>query len=647
MDKALKPEKENHRNSTSTSPFLSGIITLIAWVAVVYQMVSTQKILQSSMEHQIIHLGFVILLIGLGTSASSASFAKKYSWIFISLIGLIAIGYIKIHYEHLEEVIGFPEFMDVVMGSILILVVIVITFQAWGLVFPCVVILALAYFFLGHFLPGPLFHHKIPFTSAISFLSIGFGSGIFGRFLALMADFGFLLIFFGSMLETMGANSFFLEMGKLGGKISQGGPAQTAVVGSSLVGMASGSAIANVIITGSFTIPTMKKFGYKPELAGAIEAVASSGSQIMPPIMGATAFLMAAFLGRPYSEIMIAGFIPALMYYIAVAINVELMARRYAIDARKENIDYRLLIERAFVFLIPLGFLTVLLILQKSPGYTSFYAILLVVGIGYLRKGTRPSFKKLTEGVVTGSIAAAKISIVVATVAMIAQIVITTGLGTKLAYIVGLISGGNLAMTLILTMVLCIILGCGVPSSAAYALVAILIVPSIVNMGIAPLQIHFFCLYFAIISAITPPVALASLGASAIAQSNYAKTGWEAFKLGLTGFIIPFFIVFNPAFLLKSEGFFHMLTSFLSALLVIFFISITTYGYLFFKLPWYMRVLTALGAIFTSAYVITLKPVLFFIGIFFGLGSIVWQVHEYRTGRSKEYQKLITPQETV
>lgn len=615
---------------------LSKVIAVLAWIIFIYQMVITQFILQSYMENQIVHLLMVGVLLSLVFLQGAQQKAWKVFWGINALAFIVVCGYIKLDFEYLEMVVGFPEAFETGMGAALIVILLFCTYKAWGKIFPTIAAIALAYFFFGHLLPEPLYHSRISFSTAISFLSLGFGTGIFGSILGMIVEFGFLLVMFGALLEIMGANDFFLEMGKLGGKVSRGGPAQTAVIGSSLVGMASGSALANVMITGAFTIPTMKKFGYKPETAGAIEAVASAGSQIMPPIMGATAFLMAAFLGVPFTEVMIAAFVPALLYYLAVGTSVELIARRWNISAPAGNVDKKLLLERAAVFLLPLGVLTTLLVCQFSPGYTAFYCILLVLAIGFARKSTRPTMDKLIKGIVTGVISASKISIVVATVAIIAQVVITTGLGTKLAHIISVVSGGLLLPTLVLAMVLCILLGCGVPSSAAYALVAILVAPAIVKMGVDPFQIHFFCLYFAVISCITPPVALATLGATSIAESDYTKTGWEALKLSFSGYIIPFFVVFNGAILLRGND---ALTTFLSigaASGAVILICATMYGYIWGYATIFTRVLSGTAAAAFCGYVFTTMPLFLLSGLGFTAVCLFWQFYMNRKRRTQQ-----------
>lgn len=604
---------------------LSHGIAVLAWILVIYQMIITQTLVQSYMENQIVHLGLVGLLLSLVNLTAARNALWKAFWMLFAVLFVAVSIYLKGNFLDLENSIGFPNAEQAVVGSLLLVLVLVCTAQAWGKVFPSIAIAALLYFFFGHYLPEPFYHSPIKFSTAISFLSLGFGTGIFGNILGMIVEFGFLLVLFGSLLEIMGANEFFLEMGKLGGKVSRGGPAQTAVVGSALVGMSSGSALANVMITGAFTIPTMKKFGYRPEVAGAIEAVASAGSQIMPPVMGATAFLMAGFLGIPFSQVMMAAIVPALLYFAAVALNVELIARKFNIQAPSGTVNMALLLERAAVFLVPLLFLSTLLVLQKSPGFTSFYSILLVLAIGFARKSTRPSLSRLFKGVTEGAVAAAKISMVVATVAIIAQVVITTGLGTKMAHFISMVSNGNLLITLIMAMFMSIILGCGVPSSAAYALVAILVAPAVVKMGIPAVQIHFFCLYFAVISCITPPVALATLGATSIAESNYNKTGWEALKLSLTGYLIPFFVVYNADILLRGTDTTATVLSISAAFMGLCAISAATYGYFIGFATAPMRLMAGASALGFCSYVFTQNIPFLMAGLTCGVAFLVWQ----------------------
>lgn len=604
---------------------LKTMLTVMAWVLITYQMVITQMMFQSYMQNQIVHLGLVGSLLALYNCIKTDKIANKAFWLLILSGFVISTSYMWLNIDELELRIGFPEGYDILMGTALLAGVLICTWAAWGKVFPIISCISLLYMLYGHYLPGPLHHTRISFESTISTICLGFGSGIFGNILGMIVEFGFLLVLFGSCLEIMGANVFFLEMGKLGSKISKGGPGQTAVLGSALVGMASGSALANVMITGAFTIPTMKRFGYSPEISGAIEAASSTGSQIMPPVMGATAFLMAAFLGVPFPTVMIAAFIPAVLYFLSIAINVELIARKYDIKGITAEVDMRMLFERACVFVIPLAVLTVMLIMQLSPGFTAFWCILLVLGIGFSRKVTRPSLKDFIDGMTNGAVQAAKIAIVVAAVAIIAQVVVSTGLGTKLAQVIAILSNGNLFITLILAMVLCIVLGCGVPSSAAYALVAILVVPGIVKMGVDAFQIHFFCFYFAVISCITPPVAVATLGAASIAESNYTKTGWEALKMAATGFILPFLFVTNADLLLRGDSTIHMLISIVIAVLAVLCFSYTAWGYCYTNVTVAQRCVSLASSICFAVYIILQQSAFIAVGLVLFAIFLFWQ----------------------
>lgn len=518
-----------------------------------YHMFSTQYMLVGSYEHQDIHLGFLFVLTFLNTMRK---YKKGWVWglnTLLIVVSVIATAYVFLNMTHLEEVIGYPEPVDMIIGVLLILLVVEGTRQAWGVVLPIVACLFMAYFFLGHFIPGPLYHKPFSFDYVISYLSIGL-SGIYGTFLSISANQVFLFVVFGALLEVIRINEFFYEAGKVAGRFLQGGPAQTAVVSSGLVGMVTGAAVANVAITGAFTIPFMKRVGYPPEYAGAIEATASTGGQLMPPVMGASAFLMAFFLGVPYAEVMLAAVIPALLYYLSCALGVQLIAVSNGIFAPKEAIDKGLIFRRLPLFLVPLGFIVVLLMLRFSPMFAGFWAIIAAIALSCISKDTRPAPLALAKCLARGASMGAQIGLSLAIVGIMAQTLITTGLGNKIVGVVEQVSGGNLAIALVITMLVSLLLGCGVPTTAAYSLVAIVVVPSLVKMGVLEISAHFFAFYFAIISALTPPVALAALAGAGIAGASYWKTAKNAFKLAISGFIIPYLIISDPVLLLRPES---------------------------------------------------------------------------------------------
>ncbi len=532
---------------------LDVFITVFGIGMVFYHMVSTQYLFVGTYEHQDIHLGFLLVL---GFLSATKRFKNRWLWalqIVFILLSIFATVYVLVNIRHLEEVIGLPEPIDVVIGVILMILVIEATRQAWGLILPVVACLFVSYFFLGHLIPGALSHKHFTFDYVISRLSIGL-SGIYGPFLSISANQVFLFVVFGSLLEVVKLNDFFYEAGKVAGRFLEGGPGHTAVISSSMVGMVSGASVANVAITGSFTIPYMKRVGYKPEQAGAIEATASTGGQIMPPIMGASAFLMAFFLGVPYVMVMLAGILPALFFYMSVALGVQLLAVSSGIALAKEVPDMKLIFRRLPLFLVPLTIIIILLLRRYSPMLAGFWAIIALVLLSYVYQDVRPKILDVVRCLSKGALVAARIGLSLAIVGMMAQTLLTTDLGIKFAGLVGSISGDNLVIALIVTMVISIILGCGIPTTAAYSLVALVVAPILVKMGVLPLSAHFFAFYFAIISALTPPVALCSLAASGIAGGKYFRTSLDAFKLAISGFIIPFLIVFNPVLLLRIES---------------------------------------------------------------------------------------------
>ena len=619
-------------NSAAETPTyrLKHIILLLCVLIFIYHMISVVCLFQGPVEHQIVHLGLMFLIVFLDALEGSRKTSRKIFWVACLIIGLAAAAYMRIQYDHLEDVIGFPETWDMVVGVALLAVVIVGTWLAWGSIFPILTITLIAYFFWGHLLPPPLHHPRMPVDLGISYLDVGL-SGVFGTLLAVMANFGVNLLVFGALLEVGGANRFFLEVGKAAGRRLAGGPAQTAVVGSSLVGMVSGAAVGNVIITGSFTIPMMKKVGFRAESAGAIEATASTGSQLMPPIMGVAAFLMAGFLNKDFSEIMKAALVPSVLFYLAVSFGVQLIAKKEGVTARTEPMDRRVLLERGPLFILPLGALVALLLLRYSAGLASFAVNILILVMIYMRRITRPRLNELLEGLAKGVIMAARIALAVASVGVLSQIFITTGLAQKLTAVVEMVSLGNLWLTLFFTMIMSLILGLGLPATAAYAMVAILIAPGLVQMGIEDIRAHFFAFYFAIISSVTPPVALASLAASSISGASFFRTSMEAFKLSLPNFIIPFLIIMNPVFLLRPETAFGTgLLSLSTALAAMILLSAALYDFLAGPLVPLERIGLVLAATGLFMFCFFLNPVCLALGFGFGLMSTMMHLRRVR-----------------
>ena len=597
-------------------------IVVVGCAMAFYHLASTQYLIHGSYEHQDFHLGFALILIFL---ASLRAMKRRRLWPLVLLsVSLFVTSYIKIRFLYLEEVVGLPATIDVIVGILLVIVVLEATRQAWGMVLPVVGMVSILYFFFGHYLPGPFYHLYMNPEYVISMLGIGL-HGIFGMLLAVSANYIFLFMVFGGLMEIAGANLFFLQVGRAAGKVLAGGPAQTAVVSSGLVGMVTGTAVGNVAITGAFTIPLMKRIGYRPETAGAIEATASTGGQVMPPVMGASAFLIANFLGIHYAMVMVAALIPALLYYLMCALGVQVIALKEKIKPAAESVDLRILLRRAPLFIIPLAVIFTLLLMRFTPMYAAFWAILAVLAVAFLQKETRPSVGALAQGFARGAMVGARIGIALACVGLMVQALITTGLGIKISGVVETLAAGNLVIALLVTMFVSLVLGIGIPTVAAYTLVAIVVVPVLTRMGVVPIAAHFYAFYFAIISALTPPVAMAALAGASIAGANYFKTGLEAFRLGIAGFILPFFMVYNPVFLLQGGEPLSGGLSVIAAVIAMSALIAVVYNHFLVPISQWERAVYALCAASSFAYVFTGNYMLFALGIFLFVGLMVLQ----------------------
>ena len=429
-----------------------------------------------------------------------------------------------------------------------------LTWKEWGFVFPALVLSAVAYAFWGHNLTGPLTHPVLEPELILSNLAIGL-EGTYGMMLNASANLIFLFIIFGSLFHVVGIDKFFIELGNYFGGYIRGGSAQTAIVSSSFVGMCTGSAPANVALTGSYTIPLMKETGFKGKHAAAIEAAASSRGQLTPPIMGIAVFIMAGFLGMDYGSLMLTALIPAIFYYGIIVAGSYLIASRDKVPKLKKKINKKLLLTNSPGFFIPMAVLTTLLILHFSPGYASSYAIAVILIVAMLQAGTRPNLKILIAGLTKGAVSGASIGIACATIGMFMKMLTMTDAASKLATLSQTLAGDNLIVGLMYAMCLSIILGCAMPIVVAYVICAIVVSPVLVDMGLPMVTAHFFVFYFAVLSAVTPPVAAAAMVGSRIAESKYLATGYEAFKLIFPFFVVPYFLVANPIVMLQPQGF--------------------------------------------------------------------------------------------
>lgn len=469
---------------------------------------------------------------------------------------------------------------EVALGVAAILIALEAGRRTVGFILPIFCVGFMLYALFGNLFPGMFKTANFPITRIAPYLYTG-SDGLYGQIILVSAQFIFLFLLFGAVLKLTGAGTFFVDIAYAAAGRVSGGPAQAAVLSSMLMGTVNGSGAANVVTTGTFTIPLMKKVGYKPSFAGAVEAVASSGGQIMPPVMGAVAFLMAEITGFSYASILKAALIPALLYYLTVSCCVYFVAKKNGFEGiPKDKLpDFKTTLRKGWVYLLPLAVLVYFLAQGFSPQKAAFYSIVFTFFIGLVKDRKNMTLPNIAEAFRES----AKGIMPIATACLLAGIIMgviqLTGLGVKISGILESISGGNLLLALLLTMFTSLLLGMGLPTSAAYLILAVLVAPALVNMGISLMAAHLFILYFGALSTITPPVALSVFSAAGIAGSNVWETGIDSVKLAAAGFIIPFFFAYNDVLLLNgSPG--EMAISITTAALGCVALSVTVSGWL-------------------------------------------------------------------
>ena len=468
----------------------------------------------------------------------------------IDAILLLANVFICIYQIILQDTFvqnaGIYSQFDILVSIASVIVVLCIASRMTGRILPIIAIAFIAYALLGRYVPGMFRTTRFTLQRIAPYLFTSY-DGMFGQTLTVSAQYIYLFVLFGALLELTGAGEFFVDISYALTHKLKGGPAQAAVYSSMLMGTINGSGAANVVTTGTFTIPLMKKVGFKGEFAGAVEAVASSGGQIMPPVMGAVAFLMSEMTGISYGTIALAAFIPAILYYGTLSISVFCIANKTDVPDpdTSQMRKARAILKDGWLYLTPVVLLIVLLIMGYSAQRSAFFAILLTLVVGFIKNRENMTLSNLYKSLLTSVKGIAPIAAACILAGIVMGIINLTGLGLKISSIIETISNGNLMIALILSMLTSLFLGMGLPTSAAYMILAVLVAPALVNMGSSLLAAHMFILYFGALSTITPPVALSTFAAAGIAESSVWKTGVEAVKLACTGFVIPFIFVYN------------------------------------------------------------------------------------------------------
>ncbi len=472
----------------------------------------------------------------------------------LCILATIVVGmYVVLTFQAIAGRAGAPITTDIILGAILVLLVMEAGRRTVGWPIVIIAVLFLAYAYFGREMPGILMHRGYSVSRIFPFLYLT-DAGIFGIPLGVSSRFILLFIVFGAFLEKAGAGLFFrdLSLALTGRHI--GGPGKASILFSGFIGSITGSSTANVVTTGTFTIPLMKKLGYKPAFAGGVEADASTGGQILPPVMGAAAFVMAEYIGVPYVTVMVAAIVPALLYFITSFFMVHFRAlKENLLPVPKEELPGLLdVLKSGFYYFTPLVILIIMLVMRFSPSRAVFWALISTVAISWIKAETRMGPREIFDALFTGVQKALEVIAACAVAGIIIGMVTMTGLGLKFSTLIEVLAGGNLFAGLFYTLIASLILGIGVPTTAKYIILATLVAPALVTLGAPLLASHLFILYFGTDADITPPVGLAAYAAAGLSGAHPLTTGIEAFKMGITAYIVPFCFILGPALLLDA-----------------------------------------------------------------------------------------------
>ena len=524
-------------------------------------------------------------------------FKVRFTFAAIAFVmSTVAMGYVRYNAVTLEQTQPFFNDTDMIFGWLMTISILALTLIHWGVLLTSVIAIGITYFFLGHLIENPLFmtpEYDAKFV--MNYIGLGTNQGFY--YLAqVAADSVYFLIIYAAILLGVGMLDMVLDVGKMTGRRVSGGAAGPAIIGSGIVASIMGQAVSNVVLTGRLTIPMMKKYGYRNSMAGAIEATASTAGQIMPPIMGLAAFIIASFLNLPYIDVALNGMIPGFLYLVGVSIAVAVYARRYDLPKLKEKVDTTRIKRLLPTFVISFGVVLWFLLGYRSPAIAGLWGIILAVGISMFQGKYRPTRRQLYEAVEEGFYLVSILSLLLIAIGPLGQVMLTTNLAGRLGSVLIQYLPDTQLILLIGAMVVSLILGMGLPTPVAYIIVALALVPFMQQIGLPPLQAHFFVFYFAVFSTLTPPVAVSVLAAAKLADATFLGTAKDSIKIALTTFIIPFAFVFFP----ELMSFPNMTWAVVPAILIVvgiqWTVSIASYGYLFRPLIGWERGVFAVAA---------------------------------------------------
>lgn len=554
-----------------------------------------------NIKHHALHVGLVLVLGFALYPAFKHSSRKKipwYDWICIILSAIMPV-YVFIRYPVFISTGFKASTLDLIVGTILILLVLECSRRISGPALSILSIVFLVYGVFGRSFPGVFMHRGYSWDRIVTYLTTDI-YGIYGSSVKVSATYIVLFIIFGEVMNKCGMGQFFNDIANALAGHTKGGPAKVAVLASGFLGSINGSAVANVVTTGTFTIPLMKKTGYSREFAGAVEATASVGGQLLPPIMGAAAFVMAETLGVQYGIIIKAAVIPALIYYLGIIIQVQMRANRdHLLGIPKDQLPRagQVMKDRGHL-LIPIVFLLYMLIFSgKTVIVSAFWTILVTILVAQTRPISRMSLKDISDAFVAGAKSTVSVAIACACVGIIVGVCGMTGFALNVASTIISIGQSSIFLTLLFTMVTCMILGMGLPSIPSYLITATIAAPALVKLGVPDIAAHMFCFYFAMFANLTPPVALASFAAAGLSGGNPMKTGFASVKLALAGFIVPYMFVYNEQLMLNNVSLLSGIQVICTACIGVFLIAFSAEGFCFAKGNWLMRILAFAAAL--------------------------------------------------
>lgn len=553
-----------------------------------------------TLKHRSLHVASILALTFFLFPAHKKASRKKIPFydVVLGILGISTTVYIFYDYLGIVHRAGIPNKEDLIFGVILIILVLEAARRVTGFALPLLGVLFICYGLFGREMPGFFAHRGYSWREIVNHLFVS-TDGVYGTAVGVASTYIFLFILFGAFMGKSGMGQFFNDISLALAGHTKGGPAKVAVIASGFLGSINGAAVANVVTTGTFTIPLMKKTGYSKEFAGAVEASASVGGQLLPPIMGAAAFIMAEVLGVQYKVIVMAAILPALLYYLGIITQVQMRASKNDFEGlpKSQLPKVRDVMKERGHLLIPLVFLIYMLFFtKKTIIFSAFLTIIVTVLASMLKANTRMSLQDIIDALYEGTRSVVPVAVACAAVGPIVGITSITGFGLNMARAIVALGGSSLLFTLVFTMITCMILGMGLPSIPAYLITATMAAPALVRLGIEPIVSHLFVFYFAMFANITPPVALASFAAAGISGGNPMKTGFESVKLSIAGFIVPYMFVYNNALLLRGTSLLQGIMVSITSIVGVIMLGSAAEGYILGNLRMINRMLLLIGA---------------------------------------------------